>query len=126
MEQQEAGCSLEGWQVPNQTTLLASVCLKQHSSFSRLRVPPRQLMALFPLAPCRTIMHVSCTDSNFNDLCTFNGISERSRGVRIFQVIALYLCPYVYNIFASGRVIVVILDTQKRLYARIRKNQRQT
>jgi hypothetical protein len=34
VEQQEAGCSLEEWQVPNQTTLLASVCLKQHSLFS--------------------------------------------------------------------------------------------
>lgn len=38
MEQQEAG-SLEEWQVPNRS-LLASVCLKQHSSLTSLNVSP--------------------------------------------------------------------------------------
>jgi len=30
----------------------------------------------FSHSTCRTIMHVSWTDSNFNDLCTFNGVPE--------------------------------------------------
>lgn len=67
MEQQEAGCSLEGWQVPNQTTLLASVFLKQHSLFSHICMcPTRQLGVLF-FSPCCTIYYVSCTNWNFND-----------------------------------------------------------
>lgn len=76
----------------------ACFCLSETTLIilTSLNTSPSTDGPFFSLAPCRTIMHVSCTDSNFNDLCNFQWYFRAfQRGENILS--NHIISPFVHN-----------------------------